>query len=177
MKRIALVALIAVVAVACGRNTVPPQPAGGGDQVDARKIAIYEAALRALYGTEGWYDPVYIDERICGDFGDPMTEIGAHRCEATFTPAEQKALLTQLSDLPHVRFTSDWEGITRRIFKGEIEGAGLLSVGPIDGDGDRVQIPGSAYCGGLCGHWMTMVIERSGDAWTFTGTTGGVAIA
>lgn len=170
--------LLSVIAAGCGRLT---RPGAGGDaagspSVDTRKIAIYEAAIRTLAGTEGWFDPVLIDERICAGAGDPMAKIGAP-CDERFTAEEQAALLAALSDLPGVRFVSDGDAVTKRIFDGELKGAGLLGVGPIGGDVDRVEVPGSSYCGGLCGHWMTLVVERGEDGWTVTGTTGPVAIS
>jgi hypothetical protein len=91
--------------------------------------------------------------------------------------AEQTALLTALADLPHVSFVHDVDRITQRIFDGKLQGAGLLAVGPLDGDGDRVEVPGEAYCGGLCGHSMTVVVERRPEGWAVSGTTGPVAIS
>jgi hypothetical protein len=85
--------------------------------------------------------------------------------------------LDELADLPNVRFVKNADAVTRRIFKGRIEGAGLIEVGPIEGSGDRVEVPGQAYCGGLCGHWMTLVVERRAGGWSVTGTTGPVAIS
>ncbi len=146
--------------------TPPEEP------IDQPRIDIYEAAFRGLYETEGWYDPVVIDERICAD----AASISADRCRDAFTDEEQQAVVAALSDLPSVRFTDRARAIRKRIFKG-YRSAGLLSVGPIDGAGDRVEIAGSAYCGGLCGHWMTMVLESRGRSWRFTHTVGGVMIA
>jgi hypothetical protein len=53
----------------------------------------------------------------------------------------------------------------------------LVRLGPIRGNRSRVEVPASAYCGSLCGHWMTLVIERTEAGWEATGTTGPVAIA
>ena len=105
-----------------------------------------------------------------------MSEIG-DPCAERLSEAEQAALLEALSDLPGVAFVDDADRVTRRIFAGDLPGAGLIAVGPIAGDGDRVEVPGEAYCGGLCGHWMTLVIEHVDAGWTVTGTTGPVAIS
>ena len=45
-------------------------------------------------------------------------------------------------------------------------------VGPIQGEGDRVSVPASYLCGGLCAAGQTEVVERSGTAWKVTGATG-----
>lgn len=178
MRRIIpAITLAALVAVSCGGIGEDGSPGSGPDPdpVDARRIDIYEATIRSLFETEGWYDPVFIDERVCENTGDPAEEPGTACAE--LTSAEQTALLEALSDLPSVEFTSRAERITQQIFDGKIRGAGLLAVGPIVGDGDRVEVGGSAYCGGLCGHWMTLVVERTGAGWVVTGTTGPVAIS
>jgi hypothetical protein len=180
MRRILLlVTALAIVATGCGRPASDGSgngPAAGNTPIDQRKIDVYEAAIRSLSGTEGWFDPVLIDDRICAGTGDPMSET-TDPCTERFLDAEQTALLTALADLPHVAFVHDAARVTQRIFDEKLQGAGLLAVGPLDGDGDRVEVPGEAYCGGLCGHWMTLVVERGPDGWAVSGTTGPVAIS
>ena len=181
MKRLAFLVLVALAAVSCGglRNDGPGS--GGASTLapepDPDRVEIYSKAFRELAGTEGWFDPVLLDERICPDTGDISGDGEPEPCREAFTEAEQAAILSELADLPNVRFVADAERITERIFEGDLQGAGLLSVAEIDGDGDRVEVGGSAYCGGLCGHWMTLVVERGADGWTVTGTTGPVAIS
>ena len=178
-RTLPLLMAITILAVGCGRLASDGQgngPATGGDPIDQRTIDVYAAAIRSLAGTEGWFDPILIDDRICAGAGDPMSETG-DPCTDRFSAAEQTALLEALADLPGVAFVDDAERVTQRIFDGKLQGAGLLAVGPIDGDGDRVEVPGEAYCGGLCGHWMTLVVESGPEGWTVSGTTGPVAIS
>jgi hypothetical protein len=181
MKRLAFLVLVALAAASCGGvrdggpgsggvPTPPPEP-------DPDRVEIYSQAFRELADTEGWFDPVLLDERICPDTGDISDDAEQQTCRETFTEAEQAAILSELADLPNVRFVADAERISERIFEGDLQGAGLLSVAEIDGDGDRVEVGASAYCGGLCGHWMTLVVERGADGWAVTGTTGPVAIS
>jgi hypothetical protein len=180
MKRLAFLVLVALAAVSCGglRNdgpgsdggpTQPPEP-------DPDRVEIYSTAFRELAETEGWFDPVLLDERICPDVADVSTSDPVP-CEQRFTDAEQAALLAELADFPGVRFVDDAERIRDRIFADELQGAGLLTVGPIEGDGDRVTVGGRSYCGSLCAHWMTLVVERGTAGWAVTGTTGPVAIS
>jgi hypothetical protein len=177
-RMILILIAMTVLAGACAR-AVPAggsgSPVSGDDPVDQRVVDVYAAAIRALVATERWFDPVLIDDRICEEAGDPMG--GDDSCLRRFTDAEQGALLVKLSDLPHVEFVADGDAVQRQIFAGKIHGAGLIAVGPIAGSGDRVEVPGEAYCGGLCGHWMTLVVEREPDGWSVSGTTGPVAIS
>ena len=99
------------------------------------------------------------------------------RCEGRFTQAEQTAILADLSDLPGVRFVDDAERVQDRIFRGGFRRGGLLTVGVIDGDDERVTVGGRSYCGGLCAHWMTLVLRYGAEGWEVTGTIGPIAIA
>lgn len=180
MRRILpLLTVLALLSIACGRvdSQIPSDGAvAGGEPIDQRTIDVYAAAIRSLAATEGWFDPVLIDDRICVGAGDPMSEIG-DPCTDRFSDAEQTGLLDALADLPSVAFVHDADRVSKQIFDGKLQGAGLLAVGPIAGDGDRVEVSGEAYCGGLCGHWMTLVVESRPEGWVVSGTTGPVAIS
>jgi hypothetical protein len=180
-RRAVLLVLIGVTAVSCGRLQDDGPTSGGGPaespQPDPDRVEIYASAFRALAETEGWFDPILLDERICPEAGDVGGGGEPDPCIEAFTEAEQAAILSELDDLTSARFVADAERIQDRIFEGELQGAGLLTVGEIDGDGDRVEVGGRSYCGGLCAHWMTLVLERGPDGWSVTGTTGPVAIS
>ena len=183
MKRhAALLVLLALAVVSCGRLRDDGPASGGGQpapEEHATRVEIYASAFRALAETEGWFDPVLLDERICPEAGDVGGSGQSAPCTKTFTEAEQAAILSELSDVANARFVADAEQVEDRIFEGELQGAGLLTVGEIDddGDSDRVEVGGRSYCGGLCAHWMTLVLERGPDGWSVTGTTGPVAIS
>lgn len=182
MKRhAALLVLLALAVVSCGRLRDDGPASGGGqpglEEPDATRVEIYASAFRALAETEGWFDPVLLDERICPDAGDVGGSGQPAPCTETFTDAEQAAILSELADVGDARFVADAKQVEDRIFEGELQGTGLLTVGEIDGDGDRVEVGGRSYCGGVCAHFMTLVLERTADGWTVTGTTGPVSIA
>jgi hypothetical protein len=189
MRRAAATVVIALILAACtqadpaGTDPAPSEPAGpapapsGSAEPDPTSIEIYTAAFRSLAETERWFAPVLLDERICpgiADVGQPLDR----RCEGRFTQAEQTAILAELSDLPGVRFVDDPERVQDRIFRGGgLRRAGLLTVGVIDGDDERVTVGGRSYCGGLCAHWMTLVLRNGAQGWEVTGTTGPIAVA
>ncbi|MGH2672352.1 MAG: hypothetical protein ACRDHC_05190 [Actinomycetota bacterium] len=182
MKRhAALLVLLALAVVSCGRLADDGPASGGGEpapeEPDATRVEIYASAFRALAETEGWFDPVLLDERICPDAGAVGGMGEPAPCTQAFTEAEQAAILFELTDIPNARFVADAKQVEDRIFEGELQGAGLLTVGEIDGDGDRIEVGGRSYCGGVCAHFMTLVLERGPDGWTVTGTTGPVSIA
>jgi hypothetical protein len=182
MKRYAvLLVLLALAVGSCGRLADDGPASGGGEpapeEPDATRVEIYSSAFRALAETEGWFDPVLLDERICPDAGDVGGTGEPAPCTGAFTDAEQAAILSELADVANARFVADAKQVEDRIFEGELQGAGLLTVGEIDGDEDRVEVGGRSYCGGLCAHWMTLVLERGPDGWSVTGTTGPVAIS
>jgi len=175
MRRALAVSALLVMAAACAARA--PGTGGPGTEPtgpDPTRVEIYTAAFRSLADTEGWFDPVLLDDRICPAIGDPG---GMGSCGERFTEAEQAAILAELGDLPGIRFVPDAERIQDRIFSGGLSGAGLLTVGAIDGDDQRVTVAGRSYCGGLCAHWMTLVLRNQANGWTVTGTTGPIGIA
>lgn len=175
MKRTAV--LLALLAVSCARAGTDPAsaPNDGSTGPDPTRVQIYAAAFRALFETERWYDPVLLDERICAGIADPMNDDAS--CDEMFSAAEQEAILVELADVPNVRFVDDADRVRVRIFADRTPGTGLLAVGPIERDGALVTLEANAYCGSLCAHWMTLVLEQDADGWTVTGTTGPVAIS
>jgi hypothetical protein len=177
MRRVLAVSALFLFASACADQGSGTAGSGGGPTgSDPARVEIYTAAFRSLADTERWFDPVLLDDRICRDIADVGSSQQAP-CRERFTGAEQAAILAGLADLPNVRFVDDAERIQDRIFSGGLQGAGLLTVGGIDGDDELVTVAGRSYCGGLCAHWMTLVIRNGQEGWTVTGTTGPIAIA
>jgi hypothetical protein len=164
-------------------------------RVNERRVGIYGAVFEAIYNEElgdpPWhaFEQVILNDSICWvsrDFqGHP--EVGEVivagygedvTCLDSFSRGEQAALLAALPGLPNARFTSEPEEVGERIADGDLGGIALmLLVGPIQGVGDRVQVPASSVCGHLCGGWMTFVVERLGVEWKVTGFTGPVGMA
>lgn len=180
MRRVLAVSALVLAAAACTgqglRPVGPPVGPTGGEPTgpDHTRVEIYTAAFRSLAQTERWFDPVLLDDRLCPN----IAALGGRgSCEDRFTESEQAAILAGLADLQHVRFVDDAERIQDRIFSGGLQGAGLLTVGGIEGDDELVTVAGRSYCGGLCAHWMTFVVRNRPAGWTVTGTTGPIAIS
>ncbi len=164
------VMLLAVATAACGRNVVHnPSPAAGSAGVDQRKIAIYEAVVRSQ--TEFKQDPVYIYVKLCEDAGGAGSPTD---CSGALSPEEQDALAAALSDYSSLAFVSEIGDITEHIFKGE--GGQLIRLGPIAEVGGRIQVPGSHYCGGLCGGGSTWVVEDTTEGWKVAGPVPGEGV-
>ena len=158
--------------------------------VDEREVAIYGAVFEAIYraelGDPPWhtFEQVILNDRICEvgrefaghpEVGEVVVAGYGERavCQDPFSAREQAALLAALSGLPGARFTSEPDEVGDQIADGDLGGIGLLLlVGPIKGDGDRVEVPAASVCGHLCGRWMTFVVERGDGSWEVTGTTG-----
>ena len=179
MRRVLAASALILVAASCTGQGPPVGPQAGptGQQPmgpDETRVEIYTAAFRSLAETEGWFDPVLLDDRICPDVADLG---GRGSCDERFTEEEQSGILAGLVDLPRVRFIDDADRIQDRIFSGDLGGAGLLTVGGIDGDDELLTVAGRSYCGGLCAHWLTFVVRNRPAGWTVTGTTGPIAIA
>jgi hypothetical protein len=140
--------------------------------VDARKIAIYEAVVRSLADDFPTGSTVSIYDRVCAN-ADAAG--GAEDCSSVFSHDEQTALLRALSDWPSVEFVPRTEQLEKDIFSGN--GGMLIRLGPIAGDGDKVDVPASDYCGGLCGQGGVWVVKQGSDGWSVTGSVGGTWIS
>lgn len=57
------------------------------------------------------------------------------------------------------------------------KGGVLLSLGPIEPSGNRVEVETSLWINGLARQWLTYVLEQRGGTWTVTGTNGPMAIS
>jgi hypothetical protein len=57
------------------------------------------------------------------------------------------------------------------------DGGALITLGPIDQDGNRIEVASSLWVNGLWGQWQTYVLTHRGGIWRVTGTTGPLAIS
>jgi hypothetical protein len=156
------------------------------DPVVERQVDIYSAIIRRLvtvdhtFGEEGpGLEIIYVLDRPVGRAGSPDMGTTPEREGEPFSPALRAALRAALTDLPPLEFVAEMEQVIVEkdgfpMVKGQ---DGLVTLGLIPEDGDRVEVPASLYFTGLAGTWLTYVIESSGGEWQVTGTTGPVAIS
>ena len=151
---------------------------------DRRSIEIYAAVFRRLVlrdhtfgGGKSPFDRVYILDGVVvnGASSRKMWKIAE-----PFSTGVRRGLLAEFRGLPPVTFISGAEA--RRIGEKRLDASDgklrvILSVGRIEGDGSRVEVSNSLLCGGLCGQWMTYVLESADGRWRITGTTGPMAIS
>lgn len=151
-----------------------------------RQVAIYAAVIRQLvtidhtFGEEGpGLEVIYVLDRPVGTAGSPDMGTTPEREGEPFSPDLRAGLRAALTDLPPLEFVAEMEQVIVEkdgfpMVKGH---DGLVSLGLIPEDGDRVEIPASLYFTGLAGTSLTYVVEHSAGGWQVTGTTGLVAIS
>jgi hypothetical protein len=185
MRTLLVVALASIALSGCaGNSTAGPD---GEPSQDTRTVDVYAAVITYMAGTEGFNGRIYVQEGPCDaerkpiedHEGDFMWEL-KDRCGPPFSEAEQQAIKDRVRDLGPIEFVADAKAIQDRIFEATVVATRpdmLIRFGRIPEEGDRLEIPASAYCGGRCGHWMTLVVQDVDGAWKVTGTTGPVAIS
>jgi hypothetical protein len=85
--------------------------------------------------------------------------------------------LAALVDLPQTEFVADREAAFVGTGSGRARGGVIVSLGPIEGAGNRVEVGASAWRIGLYGQWLTYVVEQKDGGWKVTGTTGPLVIS
>lgn len=172
MRGPAAAALSLLVAVACtdeGPTTDPTE----------RAVAIYAAVVEHMVTEEGQpsgFPVVYILDHSVERAADPDGGGGMVRD----FPAETRAgIEDSLEEVAPVEFIPDRDAVIGPPEQGSaVEGGGiLLTLGPITGEGDRVEVPASSYLGNLAATWQTWIVELEASGWQVTGTTGAVAVS
>jgi hypothetical protein len=180
LRRLAfLLAGLAVLVSGCGGA---PVPTGGRDASD-RDAEIYAKVLRKLVTVDHTFesesspfDRIFIIDTVEGINGPS----GGSGARTPLTQEVQEELTRRLVDLPPVEFVG---GLGDVLVDDEqscarVKGNGvLITLGPIAGDGDRVEIPNELFVACLAAQWLTYVVEHADGQWQVTGTTGPRAIA
>jgi hypothetical protein len=173
MRTRAAAALVFLVAVACtGEALTATDPT-------ERAVAIYAAVVEHMVTEEGQpsgFPVVYVLDHSVERASDPDGGGGVIRD----FPAEIRAGIQEsLEGVAPVEFIPGRDAVIGPEEQGStVEGGGiLLTLGPITGEGDRVEVPASSYLGNLAATWQTWIVERSSAGWRVTGTTGPVAIS
>lgn len=176
--RIVVLATLAMVTlVGCApRGTGPGASPGGSNEppTTGPPLEVQTSAdiYAAVIGSDPGSSKLWIVDKLCPDADQPSPATTG----CVPIPADLRAALEQR--LPGALFTHDPEAIQDRYLKGDLAmgdaGGTIWWLGPIDGSGERVGVPASYWCGGLCGSGATHIVEFADGTWTVTGSTGPV---
>jgi hypothetical protein len=152
---------------------------------------IYAAVIRQLVTrdhTFGGADPgfrvIYVLDGVVEGAEDPEKPVDEHDPERPFSHDLKDAMrsLSALAGVPPIEFVAERGSVVVGEDSGKRPGhvkAGgvLISLGPIEGAGDRVEVGNSLWINGQAGQWLTYVVEYRKGVWHLTGTTGQMAIS
>ena len=96
---------------------------------------------------------------------------------ASLTFDQMAALSTAVSNLSEVEFIGDPNDFITDDLRPTIDGAAIISLGPVTIDGHDATIDMEMWCGGLCGIWLTYALEVGDAGWEVLGTVGPIAVS
>lgn len=162
--------ILTLVLTGCGAAAPPP--------TDQDTIAIYQTAIRAVYGqSAGAFStsrpaPMYVLRATNDAAGDPSLP---QSNSVVLAPAIQDGIASALADL-HASLTwvDDRDQIRFDQSTGQLlDGGVLITLGNILYDTNtRARIPASLYYANLGASGRTYVLEKQENGWRITGTTG-----
>jgi hypothetical protein len=174
MTRLALVTLALLMATGCGGNEASPE-----EPAEDRTVAIYASVIRHMTSEPGQasgFPVVYVLDRVVGNAADPDGPVE----EGSAIPEErQGALRRAVADTAPLEFVPDRRSVTGPMAEGgQVQNGGIfLTLGPIRGAGERVEVQASSYLGNLAGTWQTWVVQSYQNRWRVIGTAGPVAVS
>ena len=194
MNKIAWLLLMGLLLVGCteqagtrperrerGQNLPTVSPVSAAER---RSIGVYAAVFRRLVtkdhtfgGGPSPFDRLFI---VSGVVANGTSSRDMWKITEPFSKHVRAGLRARLRGLPPVTFVSGADAhriADQRMDGGDGKFAAILSAGPIDGSGSRVEVSNSLWCGGLCAQWSTYVVKATGGGWKATGTTGPIAIS
>jgi hypothetical protein len=140
-----------------------------------RQALIYTAVLRQ-YLTSG--DAGYGDTRFPHIFMLDHTVVGAgapgHRAPegGPIPRAVQRAITHALTDVGPLTFVDSPDAVIEGHPCAHVRGDGILvTLGPVDGSGDRVHVGINGFRACLGANSLTYLVERTGRGWAVSGIT------
>lgn len=173
MTSLAAAALAISMAASCGG-----QPTSG-ESAEDREVAIYATVIRHMTSEPGQasgFPVIYVLDRLVGTSENPTDTEG----QGTLIPEQQQAALAEaVAETGPLEFVTDRQSVIGPQDQGGMvqEGGILLTLGPIEGEGERVEVPASSYLANLAGTWQTWVVQRYPNGWRVIGTAGPVAVS
>jgi hypothetical protein len=176
MRRLTLVAVIALVVAACSGSD--PGPGDGQAQASAQMMAAALVQLITVDHTFGQGPPPFTEYLIqtrLDPFAGNVT--GGGEAGRVLTSAEREAIEAVIAPFGPVRWIDDPAQWRTEDLRPTVEGAVILGVGEPTITGDTGLVAISLWCGGTCGTWFTYRLDLIDGAWTVTGIEGPIAIS
>ena len=182
-------ALVAVGTAGCGgEQAAGGTPAGhapaGHASAGVMQAEVYIQVLRRYLSTPAEnsfpgraFKTVYVLDRAYRDAAVPA---GKHDRGTPITAQTRRQVTAALAGMAHVVFiTSQDSVIETRDGCGQVKNGGIvITLGPPEGDGHRVQVAVNGFVACLGATWLTYVLQNQpGSGWRVTGTTGSMAIS
>jgi len=163
---------------------VTPAASSTSSQAGDPQSEVYVEVLRRYLGTPGdnslpgqTFTHVYVLERAMPGAGDPMGHSGGG---TPIAPTTRERITSALSSVGTVSFIADRDSVIV-VHNGcaQVRDDGILiTLGPLNGDGNRVEVGINGFVACLGATWLTyVVVNDAGAGWRVTGTTGPRAIA
>ncbi|GAA3238743.1 hypothetical protein ACFO1B_10110 [Dactylosporangium siamense] len=175
-----LATLVLIGTAGCGRPAVDNEPASG----DTRATDVYVQVLRRYLANssensfpDDQIRQVFILDRAMPGIGDPQPGAPAGR---PIPVATQRDIVDALAEARPVSFVADRASVITSDGGCEVvrDGGILITLGPVDGDGNRVKVGINGYVACLGATWLTYVVQHTaGTGWQVTGTTGSMTVA
>ena len=184
-----VVIALAVGTVGCGgEQAAGATPAGhapaGHASASVMQAEVYIQVLRRYLSTPAEnsfpgqaFKTVYVLDRAYRDAADPG---GKHHRGTPITAQTRRQVTAALAGMAHVVFVTSRDSVIEtRHGCGHVKNGGILiTLGPPDGDGHRVQVAVNGFVACLGATWLTYVLQNQpGSGWRVTGTTGSMAIS
>ena len=184
-----VVIALAVGTVGCGgEQAAGATPAGhapaGHASASVMQAEVYIQVLRRYLSTPAEnsfpgqaFKTVYVLDRASRDAAVPA---GKHDRGTPITAQTRRQVTAALAGMAHVVFIASREQVIEAGGGcGHVKNGGILiTLGPPDGDGYRVQVAVNGFVACLGATWLTYVLQNQpGSGWRVTGTTGSMAIA
>jgi hypothetical protein len=159
-------------------------------EAEMRKASeIYAAVIRQLVvrdHTFGEAEPpfkvIYVLDGVVPGAANPDMPLDALNPERAFSLEIKEALTQRLRGLPRLVFVARRAAVVQgggdATDPGRVINRGVLvTLGPIVGRGNRVEVEASLWLNGLAGQWLTYVVQNADDEWRVTGTTGPISVS
>jgi hypothetical protein len=140
-----------------------------------RQAPIYAAVLRQ-YLTSGdhsfgdhRFPQVFVLDHMVAGAGAPGHEVPGG---GPIPRAVQRAITHALTDVGPLTFVNSPDAVIEDHPCAHVRGDGILvTLGPVDGSGDRVQVGVNGFVACLGANSLTYLVERTGRGWAVSGIT------